>query len=194
MSKTRYVPRIASAVLALTVGCATRPQPHTTAGYFGAVVTTGPEADAQTIIAIRDTLNRALRDRDVTPVARYWSPDVHITAGNGSSRVGRDSSISTYAHFFGDSTFVSGMRTPDRIDVASDEVRRAAEAGRWVWRTRNERGVTESQGRYLVFWQRVAVGWRIRSELYVTTACISGPGCQRAGDTEQGGAARPNER
>lgn len=190
----RYVSRIAAAVVVLTAGCATQPRAHTIGQYVGAVVITGPESDAQTIIAIRDTLNRALRGRDVTPLVRYWSPDVHITGGNGSLRVSRDSSTRAYAQFFTDSTFVSGMRTPERIDVASDDVRQAAEAGRWVWRTRNERGVTESQGRYLVFWHRVPDGWRIRSELYVRTACISGPGCQRAGSADQGSALRPNER
>ena len=158
------------------------------------MVTTGPQADVQTIIAIRDTLNRALRDRDVTPLTRYWSPDVHVTGGNGSLRVSRDSSVRAYAQFFSDSTFVSGLRTPERIDVARDDVRRAAEAGRWMWRTRNAMGVTELQGRYLVSWQRAAGGWRIRSELYVTTACISGPGCQRGESTKHGSAVRPNER
>ena len=194
MSRLRYVPRIAATVVALTAACVTPPGAHTTAQSIGAVVTTGQESDAQTIIAIRDTLNRALRDRDVAPLARYWSPDVHITGGNGSLRMSRDSSTRAYAKFFADSTFVAGMRTPERIDVASDDVRRAAEAGRWVWRTRNERGVTEAQGRYLVFWQRIECDWRVRSELYVRTACISGPGCQRAGGTDQRSAVRPNER
>lgn len=191
MSRFRYVLPIAAAVVTITAGCATRPRPDTNARDVGAVVTTGPKAEAQTILAIRDTLNRALRDRDVTPLAYYWSPDVHITAGNGSLRVSRDSSVRAYAKFFSDSTFVSGMRTPDHIDVARDDVRRAAEAGRWVWRTRNERGVTELQGRYLVSWQRDADGWRIRSELYVTTACVSGPGCLRTGSTKQESAVRP---
>ena len=170
MSSTRYFPRIAAVVVALTAGCATQRSTHTSAQNIVAVVTTGPESDAQTLIAIRDTLNRALRERDITPLARYWSPDVHITAGNGSLRVGRDSSTRAYSRFFADSTFVSGMRTPERIDVAADDVRRAAESGRWVWLTQNAVGVTESQGRYLVFWERVAGGWRIRSELYVRTA------------------------
>lgn len=148
MSRARYVLPIAVAVVMLTAGCAIRPRPDTTARDVGAVVTTGPTADARTILAIRDTLNRALRDRDVRPLARYWSPDVHVTGGNGALRVSRDSSVRAYATFFSDSTFVSGMRTPDRIDVARADVRQAAEAGRWVWRLRNERGVTESQGRY----------------------------------------------
>ena len=149
---------------------------------MGAVLITGPETDARTIIAIRDTLNRALEHRDTAPFARYWLPDVHVTGGNGAVRVSRDSGVRTFAQFFADSTFVSGMRTPERIDVSNDDVRRAAEAGRWMWRTRNEKGVTEVAGRYLIYWERVADAWRIRSELYVRTACISGPGCERAHD------------
>ncbi len=183
---------LAATVVALTAACVMPPRAHTTA--HGAVVTTGPQSDVQTIIAIRDTLNRALRDRDVASLARYWSPDVHITGGLGSLRVSRDSITGAYARFFTDSTFVAGMRTPERIDVASDDVRRAAEAGRWVWRTRNERGLTELQGRYLVFWQRIEGAWRVRSELYVATTCVSGPECRHAGATDHRNSARPDER
>ena len=194
MSRLQYASRIAATVVTITAGCVTSPRAHTTPQSLGAVVTTGPQADAQAIIAIRDTLNGALRARDVAPLARYWSPDVHITGGLGSLRVSRDSAIRAYAKFFADSTFVAGMRTPERIDVASDDVPRAAEAGRWVWRTRNERGITELRGRYLVFWQRTEGDWRVRSELYVATACVSGPECRGAGAADQRRSVRPNER
>lgn len=143
------------------------------------VLITGPESDARAILAARDTLNRALRERDVRPFTHFWVDDVHLTAGSGSLEIGRDSSARVFSGFFTDSSFVSGVRTPERVDVgvASNARGQAAEAGRWVWRTRAAEGVTEHQGRYLIFWRRTPEGWRIRSELYVTTACVSGPKC-----------------
>jgi ketosteroid isomerase-like protein len=143
------------------------------------IVITGPQPDARAILAARDTLNRGLRDRDVRPFAHFWLENVVITGGNGASRIGRDSSVRAFTRSFSDSSFVSGVRTPERVDVgiASDGRGQAAEAGRWVWRARGAQGVSEAEGRYLVFWRRTDEGWRIRSELYVTTACVAGPGC-----------------
>lgn len=171
------------ACVTLAVACAPRSAlPNADHGVAPAdVVITGAQPDARAILAARDTLNRALRDRDTGPFAHFWLEDVQMTFGTGSVYVGRDSSARAFSQFFTDSSFVSGVRTAERVDVGTASNRRgqAAEAGRWVWHTRSAEGVREAQGRYLVYWRQTAEGWRIRSELYVTTACVSGPGCGR---------------
>ena len=172
-----------TAYVTLAVACAAGSAPPNTVQRVtpADVAISGALPDAWAILAARDSLNHALRDRDTRPFAHFWLEDVQMTFGTGSVYVGRDSSLRVFKGFFTDSTFVSGFRTAERVDVgaASNGRGQAAEAGRWVWRTRSAEGVREAQGRYLVYWRQTAEGWRIRSELYVTTACVSGPGCAR---------------
>lgn len=169
--------------VALLAACATGSAPpnavQTTARTDVAI--TGSQPDARAILAARDTLNRALQERDVRPFAHLWLENVMITGGNGASRTGRDSSVRAFSRSFSDSSFVAGLRTPERVDVgiASNGRGQAAEGGHWVWRTRGAEGLREAKGRYLVFWQQSDEGWRIHAELYVTTACILGPECGR---------------
>ena len=167
----------------LAAACATSSTPTNARQTVAStdVVIIGSQLDARMILAARDTLNRALRDRDVRPFAHFWLENLVVTGGNGATRTGRDSSVRAFLRSFSDSSFVSGLRTPERVDVgiASNGRGQAAEAGRWVWRTRGVEGVREAQGRYLVFWQQAAEGWRIHAELYVTTACLVGPECTR---------------
>lgn len=181
MTRTLSLLFLAPALLTHAAGCTPAPMPPVAAAvHVESVAISGPEADARAILAARDTLNMALRDRDAAPFGRLWLENVHIVSGDGSVRIGRDTSVKSFARRFADSTFVSGLRSPERVDVGvtADGGGQAAEAGRWVWRTRRQsEGVTEARGRYLVFWRRTADGWRIRSEHYVTTACVSGPRC-----------------
>jgi ketosteroid isomerase-like protein len=182
---SRFLKPLLSTMACVTLAgaCAARSAPPTADQRVqpADVAITGALPDARAILAARDSLNRALRDRDTGPFAHFWLEDVQMTFGSGTFYDGRDSSVQVFSRFFIDSTFVSGVRTAERVDVgvASNERGQAAEAGRWVWRTRSAEGVREAQGRYLVFWRQTAEGWRIRSELYVTTACVSGPGCGR---------------
>ncbi|MGH8397321.1 MAG: nuclear transport factor 2 family protein [Gammaproteobacteria bacterium] len=130
------------------------------------------------IRSARIELNAALANRDLKTMAKYWLPDVNTIGGDGSLWVGRDKNIEGFAKIFEDPNFVSGLRTPDKVEVATGGPKEAAETGVWEWRERVNSQVLTYSGRYLVMWQLVNEKWRIRSELYVTTGCTGGTGCQ----------------
>ncbi|OOG60868.1 hypothetical protein B0E47_01825 [Rhodanobacter sp. B05] len=133
---------------------------------------------AETAIrSARSALNAALTNRDLEVTTRYWLPDVSTTGGDGSLWVGRDQNVKGFTKIFNGNSFVSGRRTPDKIEVATGGPREAAETGIWKWRERVKGQVLTYGGRYLVMWQLVNGKWRIRSELYVTTSCSGGTAC-----------------
>ncbi len=138
-----------------------------------------PIGAAETAIrSARTELNAALTNRDLKTTARYWLPAVSTTGGDGSLWVGRDKNIMGFAGIFKGDSFVSGHRTPDKIEVATGGPKEAAETGVWEWRERVKSQVLTYGGRYLVMWQLVNGKWLIRSELYVTTSCTGGTGCK----------------
>jgi len=133
---------------------------------------------AETAIrSARTELNAALTNRDLAATAKYWLPDASTTGGDGSLWVGRDQNVKGFAKIFDGNSFLSGRRTPDKIEVATGGPKEAAETGIWEWRERIKSQVLTYGGRYLVMWQLVNGKWRIRSELYVTTSCSGGTGC-----------------
>lgn len=130
-----------------------------------------------TIRSARVELNAALANRDLKTTARYWLPDVGTTGGDGSVWVGYDKNTKGFSDIFKDPSFVSGLRTPEKIDVATGGPKSAAETGVWEWRERVGGQILTYSGRYLVMWKLVDDKWLIRSELYVTTGCKGGDGC-----------------
>ena len=134
--------------------------------------------DAESAIrAARTELNAALVSRDASVLSKYWRPNVHTTDGGGALWVGRAANTSDYAKMLAGTSFVSGVRTLEKVDVATGGPNEAAESGRWQWQTRNAQQVVTHSGRYLVMWQKVGARWLIRSELYVTTGCTGGKAC-----------------
>lgn len=134
-------------------------------------------SDEAAIRAARNELNAALVSKDLGVVAKYWLQDAHTTGGGGSLWVGRDRNIEGFAKIFHGGDFLSGIRTPERIEVATGGPREAAESGVWEWRMRKSGQVLTYRGRYLVMWQKMGLRWLIRSELYVTTGCTGGNAC-----------------
>ena len=129
------------------------------------------------IRSARVELNTSLANRDLETTVRYWLPDVSTTGGDGSVWVGYDKNTEGFADIFKDPNFVSGLRTPEKVDVATGGPKSAAETGVWEWRERVGGQILTYSGRYLVMWKLVGDKWRIRSELYVTTGCTGGDGC-----------------
>jgi ketosteroid isomerase-like protein len=134
--------------------------------------------DEAAIRAARKEYNAALVFRDPAVIAKYWLQDAQSVWANGELTVGRDNIIRRYAKTFHDGEFVSGIRTPQRIDVATGGRADAAELGTWEWRMRFSGKVLTWKGRYLAMWHKVDDQWRIRSDLYVVTACTGGSACK----------------
>jgi hypothetical protein len=97
---------------------------------------------------------------------------------SGKLTVGRDNIVARYAKTFKDGDFLFGLRTPQRIDVATGGGSDAAEVGTWKWKMRYLGQEITWSGRYLAMWQKVDGQWGIRSDLYVTTGCAGGSACR----------------
>jgi ketosteroid isomerase-like protein len=134
-------------------------------------------ADDAAIRAVRAGTNAAIAAHDAARLAPAFMADVVIVAGGGDAVIGRPAMLARFAAAFADPDFVTYVRTPARIEIASYGVR-AAEHGSWVGRWRGPRGETRMTGTYLAHWVRPGGHWRIRAETYVTLAC-EGPGCAR---------------
>ncbi len=136
-------------------------------------------AAAETAIrAARAELNTALAKRDMKATAKYWHAEVNTTGADGIVWAGKAKNVAGFTSLFKGSDFVSGSRTPEKIEVATPGLDGAAESGVWEWRERAKDQVLVYTGRYLIMWELVKGEWQIRSELYVSTACTGGTGCQ----------------
>ncbi len=155
----------------LTIAFAGQPQPL-------AAEKMHVNADEAAIRLARVELNAALANRDLKTTANYWLAEVHTTGGGGSLWVGRDKNVDGFSKIFKDPNFISGLRTADKVEVATGGPKEAAETGLWEWRERTKGQVLTYTGRYLVMWQSTNGKWLIRSELYVTTGCVGGTHCQ----------------
>ncbi|GAA4861071.1 nuclear transport factor 2 family protein [Luteimonas vadosa] len=140
----------------------------------------GSASEAESILAARASLNQALQDRDVTTFARLWRADLRaIVGGNGGMTVGYDQNVELNPRMFSGSSFLSGERNPERIEVGASNGghEQAAESGEWVWRISQNGTPPHLSGRYLIYWRKDGLTWKILQETYVTTACRPAPQC-----------------
>ena len=137
----------------------------------------GP-SDVETIWRLRNETNRALQARDLDKFASHFTDDVVTVGGGGGATSGKAALRARIAQGFADRDFVTYVRTPATVRVATqaDGGLRAAEQGRWTGLWKDARGETRWSGDYMAQWVKTGDGWRIRAELYVSLACL-GPGC-----------------
>jgi ketosteroid isomerase-like protein len=136
-----------------------------------------PSEDVASIRAARTDLNAALVSRDLAAISKYWLEEAQSVFAGGEVKVGRQEIMARYAAIFKGGNFISGLRTPERIEVATGGPREAAESGRWEWRMRQSGQELFYRGRYLAMWRKVGDRWLLCSDLYVTTACSGGDNC-----------------
>jgi ketosteroid isomerase-like protein len=130
------------------------------------------------IRSARATYNNALASRDAKAISKYWLLDSQSVWASGKLTVGRDNIVARYAKTFKDGDFLFGLRTPQKIDVATGAGSDAAEVGIWKWKMRYLGQEITWSGRYLAMWQKVDGQWGLRSDLYVTTGCTGGSACR----------------
>jgi ketosteroid isomerase-like protein len=118
----------------------------------------------------RVVLNDALRTRDVKAFENLWLEDVNITGYSGGLLVGREQIVAVFSKYLSSPNFVSGLRTPEKIEVTTGGPLEAAESGVFEWKSRKPDSTVIARGRYLIMWKKVEGRWKIRSELYVRTS------------------------
>jgi ketosteroid isomerase-like protein len=135
-------------------------------------------SDEAAIRAARTDYNKAIASRDIDVISRYWLPDSHSVWANGELAVGHDNIVARYAKTFKDGSFLSGLRTPQHIEVANGGRPDAAELGTWKWKMHYSGQDVIWRGRYLAMWHKVDGQWGLRSDLYVVTRCTGGSACR----------------
>ena len=136
-----------------------------------AIEAIGADAPVSDIRDVRARSNKAIAAHDLEGVVAALTPDVVVTAGNGTVLVGRDTMRSSFRRTFADTTFIDFLRTPDSITVSTARPTIAAEHGHWMGRYHTASGIEDIGGVYLAMWRRTSEGWRIRSELFVSLTC-----------------------
>jgi hypothetical protein len=132
--------------------------------------------------AQRAESNAAIAAHDAARLRRLFDDDYHgISGTSGSLDSGGDATSRSYAdEEFKDPTFVTYRRTPTSV-VSATSGKRIAETGRWegVWRKSD--GTMRKSGVYLAMWIPSGGTWRLKSEAFVTLACVGSAVCAQAG-------------
>ncbi len=145
---------------------------------FGSVAqsTLSESSDVARIRSLRTESNSAIQARDVTAFGQTMLPDIEVTRGSGPHVSGRDSVLASVAVQFNDAAFLGYIRNTERIQVSTSGLL-AAENGHWIGRFQQPDGIQILMGVYLAMWRKTAVGWKIRSELFVSLGCTGSAAC-----------------
>ncbi len=133
-------------------------------------------SDEQAIRRLRAEFNRSIASHDAAGLPRFWREDIHVTTGVGRQLAGRNALVAAFDAIFSDSTFVTYIRTPDKIEISASGVR-AAESGHWLGQWKKADGTMEWRGTYLAMWRKESDKWLIQSELYVSLKCSGSREC-----------------
>ncbi len=126
--------------------------------------------DVTAIRAARGAQNEAIATGDVERIASFWTEDVTVRSGLGTSVSGRADYRQKIV-----ATGLVYVRTPASVDV-SDHWPLAFETGSWTARRGGASGPETMAGRYSAQWVKRGRRWLIRSEVFVALRC-SGTGC-----------------
>lgn len=117
------------------------------------------------IRARRKLTNKLIAGHDAARLKPFFVPEATLISGDGGVLLGAGAILDAFAGQFRDPSFVTYVRSPERVDLDAEGAR-AAEAGTWraTWKDAAASGI------YLAVWRKVTGQWLIESELYVTLA------------------------
>ena len=128
------------------------------------------------IRAMRAQSNAAIAAHDYRKMEPLLAPDFTILPGSLGSPLDKDLFGQRLLEAFRDPTFVTYVRTPQRISVSSSR-KRAAEVGTWVGRWRKPDGEMRLTGIYQAMWVPLGGRWRLKNESFVTLGCSGSRSC-----------------
>jgi ketosteroid isomerase-like protein len=130
-----------------------------------------PAGSDALIRAARERSNHAIATRDLAAFADTLADNFRETTGRGTFIASREEYVQAFAaEFASPSGAITYLRMPDAIDLSA-ALPEAAEHGRWKGMLADGRVVYT--GVYLAMWRYAPAGWKLRSELYVTLACVA---------------------
>ena len=113
--------------------------------------------------------NCAMAVGDAKLAASFWTDDVTLRGGLGSSVVGKDAYRALLDIAPNEKNFIY-VREPDFIEISSDWPL-AYESGIWTARYGSADGPPIITGRYSAQWIKRDGNWLIRSEVFVAITC-----------------------
>lgn len=126
--------------------------------------------DAQQIAKRRTQYNTALLAHEWAAVRACFMPDYTCLPGSSGKPIDSKALGRVLSQLFDDPTFVTFVRTPERVTV-SQSGERAAETGNWVGIWRMIDGEMRRGGVYQAFWAPYHGAWRLQNESFVTLRC-----------------------
>jgi ketosteroid isomerase-like protein len=131
--------------------------------------------DEAEIRAARAFSNKSIVRRNVAGVSESLDTDFVAVVGDGSFVPSRDAYLKLFKQDFDSpKTAITYERIADTVDVSANKPL-AAEHGHWIGSFPD--GRVAFTGAYMAMWRHTSVGWKIRSELYITLACHEGTRC-----------------
>ena len=108
----------------------------------------------------RENSNTAIREHNVSGVAKYWLDDMIVISGEGGQYVGKKILVSVFTEMFSADPPVF-ERIPAEIIIGDSGIL-AWETGTWNYKTEKFRG------NYSAMWRKVNGLWLTQSELFVS--------------------------
>ncbi len=150
-----------------------RPIPLCLIILFLETVHAGLLEDADAIRQARLEQNVAMAEGDVERAAQFWTEDITLRRGLGSSVMGKEAYRALIKTTPNEKSLIY-VREPDFIEVSPDWPL-AYESGTWSGRRGGAEGPVGISGRYAAQWVKREGSWLIRSEVFVALTCSETP-------------------
>jgi uncharacterized protein YqgV (UPF0045/DUF77 family) len=135
-----------------------------------------PAPDDFEIRSARERSNAAIAAHRYAGVAAELAPDYTVIPGSLGRPLGAVEAAKRMEVGMRDPSFVTYVRTPDRVIVAASR-KRAVESGKWVGIWNKSDGEMRLEGVYQATWIPRAGGWKLLNESFVSLTCSGSRRC-----------------
>jgi uncharacterized protein DUF4440 len=132
--------------------------------------------DVAEIRGLRARSNAALAAHRLSDLRPLLADDYTASPGSSGRPFTAEQLERRLAAAFADPAFVTYVRTPKRVVVATSG-KRAAETGTWLGLWRKRDGEMRLTGLYQAMWVPRDGGWRLLNESFVTLRCTGSKAC-----------------
>ena len=133
-------------------------------------------ADVVSIRSLRARSNGAIAAHDLSRLEPLQAPNYTIIPGSSGTPLDARQFAGRIAAAFQDPTFITYVRTPDRIQVSSSR-KRAGETGTWLGTWRKPDGIMRLGGVYQATWVPTRNGWQLLNESFISLSCTGSRSC-----------------
>jgi hypothetical protein len=133
-------------------------------------------ADEVAIRAARARSNGAIAAHAYSGVEAELAPGYTVIPGSLGRPLEAEAAAARIGAGMRDPSFVTYLRTPRRIAIASNR-KRAVELGKWVGIWKKADGEMRLTGTYQATWVPVGTAWKLLNESFVSLDCVGSKEC-----------------